>query len=265
VSCAALPVARALTSRRDRDRPSQHPRRPGTTIRRRRAMQTPRPDLAARPVQGLADLDQWCKEIARSPESRRWYRHAPSRFREFREFRDRYLTELGPNSAIRPTRRTSAASVHSPATRRHVAHRHQGTRDESGDRVGRAPIDRPAPTPNPPTSGIGAARPTRRNLLSPPQLAPVPPIAAPNMSGCQTGQGDVGARLACHDDRAVGDRQVVVHCHRSVGQHCAEGIGHLKRCLPRASSSAQLRTASAVSDPSNSTAMSSCRGERTDV
>lgn len=38
-----------------------------------------------------ADLDQWCKDIAPSPELRRWYGHAPSRFREFRE---RYLSEL---------------------------------------------------------------------------------------------------------------------------------------------------------------------------
>jgi uncharacterized protein YeaO (DUF488 family) len=40
---------------------------------------------------GSADLDVWCKEIAPSTGLRRWYAHAPSRFREFRE---RYLTEL---------------------------------------------------------------------------------------------------------------------------------------------------------------------------
>ena len=39
-----------------------------------------------------ADLGQWCKEIAPSTDLRRWYGHVPSRFREFR---DRYLTELG--------------------------------------------------------------------------------------------------------------------------------------------------------------------------
>jgi uncharacterized protein YeaO (DUF488 family) len=38
-----------------------------------------------------ADLDHWCKEIAPSTDLRRWYAHVPSRFREFR---DRYLTEL---------------------------------------------------------------------------------------------------------------------------------------------------------------------------
>ena len=38
-----------------------------------------------------ADLDQWCKDIAPSTELRRWYGHVPSRFRDFR---DRYLTEL---------------------------------------------------------------------------------------------------------------------------------------------------------------------------
>ena len=39
-----------------------------------------------------ADLDQWCKDIAPSTDLRRWYGHVPSRFREFRE---RYVTELG--------------------------------------------------------------------------------------------------------------------------------------------------------------------------
>ena len=39
-----------------------------------------------------ADLDEWCKEIAPSTHLRRWYGHVPSRFREFRE---RYVTELG--------------------------------------------------------------------------------------------------------------------------------------------------------------------------
>jgi uncharacterized protein YeaO (DUF488 family) len=38
-----------------------------------------------------ADLDVWCKDIAPSTELRRWYGHVPSRFREFRE---RYLSEL---------------------------------------------------------------------------------------------------------------------------------------------------------------------------
>jgi uncharacterized protein YeaO (DUF488 family) len=38
-----------------------------------------------------ARLDEWAKEIAPSPELRRWYGHDPSRFDEFRR---RYLNEL---------------------------------------------------------------------------------------------------------------------------------------------------------------------------
>lgn len=38
-----------------------------------------------------AELDEWCKAIAPSTQLRQWYRHAPSRFPEFRR---RYLAEL---------------------------------------------------------------------------------------------------------------------------------------------------------------------------
>jgi uncharacterized protein YeaO (DUF488 family) len=38
-----------------------------------------------------AAVDLWCREIAPSPELRRWYGHQPSRFPEFKE---RYLSEL---------------------------------------------------------------------------------------------------------------------------------------------------------------------------
>ena len=38
-----------------------------------------------------ADLDEWCKDVAPSPELRKWYGHDPSRFEEFA---DRYREEL---------------------------------------------------------------------------------------------------------------------------------------------------------------------------
>jgi uncharacterized protein YeaO (DUF488 family) len=38
-----------------------------------------------------AALDEWCKQVAPSPELRQWYGHAPDRFDEFRR---RYQAEL---------------------------------------------------------------------------------------------------------------------------------------------------------------------------
>ena len=38
-----------------------------------------------------AGLDEWCKQIAPSPELRKWYGHDPARFTEFRR---RYSAEL---------------------------------------------------------------------------------------------------------------------------------------------------------------------------
>jgi uncharacterized protein YeaO (DUF488 family) len=38
-----------------------------------------------------ADLDEWCKDVAPSPELRTWYAHDPERFAEFRR---RYRAEL---------------------------------------------------------------------------------------------------------------------------------------------------------------------------
>ncbi|HEU5404727.1 MAG TPA: DUF488 family protein [Gaiellaceae bacterium] len=40
-----------------------------------------------------AHLDEWAKEIAPSPELRRWFGHDPARFEEFRR---RYRDELAP-------------------------------------------------------------------------------------------------------------------------------------------------------------------------
>jgi len=39
----------------------------------------------------MADLDEWCKEVAPSTELRKWYRHDPDRFEEFSR---RYQVEL---------------------------------------------------------------------------------------------------------------------------------------------------------------------------
>ncbi|QGK70110.1 DUF488 family protein [Allosaccharopolyspora coralli] len=38
-----------------------------------------------------AGWDEWCKEVAPSTELRKWYKHDPDRFAEFRR---RYLAEL---------------------------------------------------------------------------------------------------------------------------------------------------------------------------
>lgn len=38
-----------------------------------------------------ADLDEWCKDVAPSPQLRTWYRHDPARFEEFAR---RYRSEL---------------------------------------------------------------------------------------------------------------------------------------------------------------------------
>lgn len=38
-----------------------------------------------------AGLDEWCKDVAPSPELRKWYAHDPDRFDEFRR---RYRVEL---------------------------------------------------------------------------------------------------------------------------------------------------------------------------
>ncbi len=44
-----------------------------------------------------AALDQWCKEIAPTPELRKWFDHREDRFTEFKT---RYLRELKDNPAV---------------------------------------------------------------------------------------------------------------------------------------------------------------------
>jgi uncharacterized protein YeaO (DUF488 family) len=42
-----------------------------------------------------AKIDHWCKEVAPSPERRRWYAHEPARWPEFQK---RYRAELKANA-----------------------------------------------------------------------------------------------------------------------------------------------------------------------
>ncbi|MGA9761954.1 MAG: DUF488 family protein [Gaiellaceae bacterium] len=56
-----------------------------------------------------ARLDEWAKEIAPSPELRRWYAHDPARFAEFRR---RYLGELaGHEQELEELRRRARAGT----------------------------------------------------------------------------------------------------------------------------------------------------------
>ncbi|NLV55470.1 MAG: DUF488 family protein [Acidimicrobiales bacterium] len=70
-------------------------------VRVRRIYEPPEPDDGARVLvdrlwprgvsKDRAALDEWCKDVAPSPELRRWYDHDPDRFDEFRR---RYEDEL---------------------------------------------------------------------------------------------------------------------------------------------------------------------------
>jgi uncharacterized protein YeaO (DUF488 family) len=52
-----------------------------------------------------AHLDAWMKDVAPSPELRRWFAHQPARWSEFHA---RYLDELKANPAVEPLRRLVA-------------------------------------------------------------------------------------------------------------------------------------------------------------
>lgn len=72
-----------------------------TDVRVRRIYEDPEPDDGARVLvdrlwpRGIskvrAALDEWCKQVAPSPDLRKWYAHDPAKYAEFRE---RYLVEL---------------------------------------------------------------------------------------------------------------------------------------------------------------------------
>jgi uncharacterized protein YeaO (DUF488 family) len=59
-----------------------------------------------------ADFDEWCKEVAPSPELRKWYAHDPARFAEFRR---RYRAELRS-----PERAEALAHLRALARRRNL-------------------------------------------------------------------------------------------------------------------------------------------------
>lgn len=83
----------------------------------RRAYEPPEPDDGFRVLvdrlwpRGMArerlKCDLWLKEIAPSPELRRWFDHEPRRFAEFRR---RYVAELDGKSEILAALRARAAS-----------------------------------------------------------------------------------------------------------------------------------------------------------
>jgi uncharacterized protein YeaO (DUF488 family) len=52
-----------------------------------------------------ADLDEWCKDVAPSPELRKWYAHDPERFAEFRR---RYRAELREPARAKAVRHLQA-------------------------------------------------------------------------------------------------------------------------------------------------------------
>jgi uncharacterized protein YeaO (DUF488 family) len=53
-----------------------------------------------------AALDHWCKDIAPSPELRKWFDHREDRFDEFR---DRYRLELKANPSLAEFRRLAGS------------------------------------------------------------------------------------------------------------------------------------------------------------
>jgi uncharacterized protein YeaO (DUF488 family) len=59
------------------------------------------------------DFDEWCKEVARSTELRKWYAHDPKRFEEFER---RYKTELAE-----PVRATTFDHLHDLLTQHPLA------------------------------------------------------------------------------------------------------------------------------------------------
>jgi uncharacterized protein YeaO (DUF488 family) len=60
-----------------------------------------------------ADLDEWAKDVAPSTELRRWYRHDPEKFAEFR---GRYLDELRAGPAQVIVDRLAGLIGHGPLT-----------------------------------------------------------------------------------------------------------------------------------------------------
>lgn len=64
-----------------------------------------------------AQLDEWAKDVAPSPELRNWFGHKPERFSEFKT---RYLSELKTNPAVKELRK--AIKSHKTTTLLYGAH-----------------------------------------------------------------------------------------------------------------------------------------------
>lgn len=58
----------------------------------------------------LAELDEWCRDVAPSDALRKWYGHAPEKFAEFGSCYRRELEEPDRASALRSLRLMSAHS-----------------------------------------------------------------------------------------------------------------------------------------------------------
>ena len=86
-----------------------------TMLRMKRVYEPPSPDDGVRVLverlwprgmsKARAAVDVWCKDVAPSPELRRWYGHDPARWEEFRR---RYLAELQGNEAVGRLERASS-------------------------------------------------------------------------------------------------------------------------------------------------------------
>ena len=88
-------------------------------VRVRRAYQDPEPDDGTRVLvdrlwprgvsKARAALDDWCKDVAPSPELRTWYGHDPDRFAEFSRRYQQELTEPERAAALERLRGLAAS------------------------------------------------------------------------------------------------------------------------------------------------------------
>jgi uncharacterized protein YeaO (DUF488 family) len=61
---------------------------------------------------GEAHLDEWAKDLAPSPELRRWFGHDPARFDEFRRrYRDELAAHEGELDALRRRARSGTVTL----------------------------------------------------------------------------------------------------------------------------------------------------------
>ena len=89
-----------------------------SSLRIKRVYERPSPDDGVRILvdrlwpRGLrkdaAALDHWCKDIAPSPELRKWFDHREDRFDEFKQ---RYQLELKSNPALAELRQLAKAKA----------------------------------------------------------------------------------------------------------------------------------------------------------